>query len=75
MTGTATTASLSQASTSGSSGTGRTNRVNHGLDEATSLKVSEMAREKLLTMPLRANIPDSIQHTIVINGAILAKYC
>jgi len=75
MTGTSTTASSSQASTSGSCGTGRTNRVNHGLDEATSLKVSEMACEKLLTMPARANIPDSIQYTIVINGAVVAKYC
>ena len=74
-TGTAATGSSSQASTSGSSGTGRTNRVNHGLDEATSLKVGEMAREKLLTMPARANIPDSAQHTISIDGAVVAKYC
>jgi len=73
--GTATTASSSQASTSGSSGTGRTNRVYHGLDEATSLKVSEMAHEKLLTMPSRANIPDSAQHTVAIDGAVRAKHC
>jgi len=34
-----------------------------------------MARGKLLTMPARANIPDSIQYTIVINRAVLAKCC
>ena len=73
--GTTTTGSSSQASTSGSSGAGRTSRVNHGLDEATSLKVSEMAREKLLTMPSRANIPDSAQYTIAIDGTVRAKYC
>jgi len=50
-------------------------RVNHGLDEATSLKVSEMAKEKEKTMPKRQHIPDEAKYTIEIDGKVVAEFC
>jgi len=50
-------------------------RVNHGLDEATSLKVSEMAKEKEKTMPKRQHIPDDARYTIEIGGKVVAEFC
>jgi len=50
-------------------------RVNHGLDEATSLKVSEMAKEKEKTMPKRQHVPDDARYTIEIDGKVVAEFC
>jgi len=65
---------MSDSSATPSSG-GRTGRVNHGLDEATSLKVGELAKEKIQTMPPRAQIPDDAQYCVSIGGQVLAKCC
>lgn len=50
-------------------------KVNHGLDEATSLKVSALAKEKEKTMPKRQHIPDDAEFSIEIEGKLLAKFC
>ena len=63
-----------RGSASGSSG-GTPAAPRHGLDSDTSIKVSALAKAKLLTMPPRANIPDSADYSISIDGKVLAIYC
>lgn len=47
----------------------------HGLDDATNSQVSELIKIKLANMPEQKHIPDDAQHTVEINGKVVAKYC
>ena len=47
----------------------------HGLDDATNVKVIELIKAKLPTLPPREHIKDSDEYTISVSGKILAKYC
>ena len=50
-------------------------KITHGLDEATSLKVSALAKEKEKTMPKKEHIPDDAECTIEIDGKVAARFC
>ena len=47
----------------------------HGLSDEVNKLCSEKIKEALSSLPPRANIPDDAEHTIVVNGAVVAKYC
>ena len=57
----------------GTPGVGRP--ATHGLDDATNLKVMELIKAKLPSLPPRAHIPDTAEHSITLDGTIIAKYC
>jgi len=50
-------------------------KITHGLDEATSLKVSALAKEKEKTRPKKEHIPDNAEYTIEIDGKLVAQFC
>lgn len=50
-------------------------KASHGLDEATSLKINELAKAKQETMPTRGAIPDDAKYDIEIDGEVKAKHC
>ena len=47
----------------------------HGLDEATNSAVQAQLKAKFESMPERKHIPDDAEHTIQVNGQVVAKYC
>lgn len=64
-----------KSTTDQANGTGINMKNKHGLDEATTAKVLELAHSKLKTMPPRENIPDDATYDIKLDGKIMAKYC
>lgn len=61
--------------TEDTNGGGSNSKTKHGLDDATTAKILEMAQSKLKTMPPRENIPDDATYDIKLDGKIVAKYC
>jgi hypothetical protein len=56
-------------------GEDKARKPRHGLDDDTNNQLAELIRDRLTSMPPRANIPDEAEHSIKIGEEVVAKYC